>query len=74
MAPERSVYGARSPDPHRKPETVLADTLTKITTWPDERSVEPAEFKIATTGFPGIAFDIQFHSEGEAHLFEREFT
>ena len=57
-----------------KPETALADTMAEITTWLDMHRVQPVLFKIAMTGFPGIAFDIQFHSEGEAHLFERQFT
>jgi hypothetical protein len=57
-----------------KPETALADTMTEITTWLDMHRIKPVAFKIAMTGFPGIAFDIQFHSEGEAHLFERQFT
>jgi hypothetical protein len=57
-----------------KPETALADTMAEMREWLDKHRVQPVLFKIAMTGFPGIAFDIQFRSEDEAHLFERQFA
>ena len=57
-----------------KPETALADAMAEMREWLDKHRVQPVLFKIAMTGFPGIAFDIQFRSEDEAHLFERQFS
>ena len=57
-----------------KPEVALAETMAEMRTWLDKHGVRPVEFKIAMTGVPGIAFDLQFRSEDEAVLFERVFT
>jgi hypothetical protein len=57
-----------------KPETALADAMAEMRKWLDKHRVQPVLFKIAMTGFPGIAFDIQFQSEDEANLFERQFS
>jgi hypothetical protein len=57
-----------------KPETALAETMNEMRTWLDKNGVQPVEFKIAMTGMPGIAFDIQFRSEDEAALFEQVFA
>jgi hypothetical protein len=58
-----------------KPEVAsLAETMNAMRSWLDKHRVQPVEFKIAMTGMPGIAFDIQFRSEDEAVLFERVFT
>jgi hypothetical protein len=57
-----------------KPETALADAMAEMRIWLDKHRVQPVEFKIAMTGFPGIAFDIRFRSEDEARLFERQFS
>jgi hypothetical protein len=57
-----------------KPEVALAETMNAMRSWLDKHRVQPVEFKIAMTGTPGIAFDIQFRSEDEAVLFERVFT
>src|ERR1700724_3587404 len=43
-----------------KPETALAETMNEMRTWLDKHKVQPVDFKIAMTGMPGIAFDIQF--------------
>jgi len=42
--------------------------------WFDRHEVQPIEFKISMTGFPGIAFDLQFRSQEEAILFEQIFA
>ena len=47
-----------------KPEVALAETMNAMRTWLDKHRVQPVEFKIAMTGMPGIAFDIQFRSGG----------
>ena len=57
-----------------KPEVALAKTMAEMRTWLDKHDVRPVEFKIARTGVPGIAFDLQFRSEDEAVLFERVFA
>jgi hypothetical protein len=57
-----------------KPEAALAETMAEMRTWFDKHRVQPVGFKIAMTGMPGIAFDVQFRSEDEAALFERIFT
>ena len=57
-----------------KPETALAETMNEMRSWLDKHQVQPIEFKIARTGFPGIAFDVQFRSEDEAVLFEQIFA
>jgi hypothetical protein len=57
-----------------KPETPLADAMAEMREWLDKHRVQPLEFKIARTGLPGIAFDIRFRSEHEAHLFEQQFS
>jgi hypothetical protein len=57
-----------------KPETALAETMNAMRAWLDEHKVEPVEFKIAMTGFPGIAIDLRFRREEEAILFERIFA
>ena len=56
------------------PETALAQTMNAMRIWLDKHEVRPIEFKIAMTGFPGIAFDLQFRSQEEAILFERIFA
>jgi len=56
------------------PETALAETMKEMRIWLDKHRVQPVEFKMATTGLPRIAFDIQFRSEDEAYLFERQFA
>jgi hypothetical protein len=56
-----------------KPETALAETMNDMRSWLDKHQVRPIEFKIARTGFPGVAFDIQFRSADEAFLFEQMF-
>ena len=57
-----------------KPEAALAETMNEMRSWLDKHQVEPVEFKIAMTGFPGIAFDVQFKNEEEAVLSERMFA
>jgi hypothetical protein len=57
-----------------KPEAALAATMNEMRSWLDKHQVQPIEFKIARTGFPGIAFDLQFKSEKEAILFEKIFA
>jgi hypothetical protein len=57
-----------------KPETALAETMNEMRSWLDKHQVQPIVFKIARTGFPGIAFDVQFRSEDEAVLFEQIFA
>jgi hypothetical protein len=57
-----------------KPETALADAMAEMREWLDKHRVQPLAFKIAMKELPGIAFDIQFRSEDEAHLFERQFA
>jgi hypothetical protein len=57
-----------------KPETALAETMNEMRSWLDRHEVQLIEFKIAMTGFPGIAFDLQFRSQEEAVLFERRFA
>jgi hypothetical protein len=57
----------------RQPETALAETMNDMRSWLDKHQVRPIEFKIARTGFPGVAFDIQFRSADEAFLFEQMF-
>lgn len=57
-----------------KPETALAETMNEMRTWLDKHGVQPVEFKIAMTGIPGIAFDVQFRSEDEAVQFEQVFA
>jgi hypothetical protein len=52
-------------------ETALAETMKEMRSWLDKHQVQPIEFKIARTGLPGIAFDVQFRSEDEAVLFEQ---
>ena len=56
------------------PETALAQTMNAMRIWLDRHEVQPIEFKIAMTGFPGIAIDLRFRSEDEAVLFERIFA
>jgi len=56
------------------PETALAQTMNAMRIWLDRHEVQPVEFKIAMTGFPGIAIDLRFGSEEEAVLFERIFA
>ena len=56
------------------PETALAQTMNAMRIWLDRHEVQPIEFKIAMTGFPGIAIDLRFGSEEEAVLFERIFA
>jgi len=58
----------------KKPEDALAETMAEMRAWFDKHRIQPAVFKIAMTGMPGIAFDVQFRSEDEAALFERVFT
>jgi hypothetical protein len=58
----------------KKPEAALAETMAEMRAWFDKHRVEPVEFKIAMSGMPDIAFDVQFRSEDEAALFERIFT
>jgi hypothetical protein len=48
--------------------------MNEMRSWLDKHQVQPVEFKIAMTGFPGIAFDVQFKSEEEAILFEKIFA
>jgi hypothetical protein len=57
-----------------KPETALAETMNAMRIWLDRHEVQPIEFKIAMTGFPGIAIDLRFGSEEEAILFEQIFA
>jgi hypothetical protein len=57
-----------------KPEVALAETMAEMRIWLDKHSVQPVEFKIAMTGTPGVAFDVQFRSEDEAVLFEQVFA
>ena len=57
-----------------KPENALAETMNEMRSWLDKHQVQPVEFKIAMTGFPGIAFDVQFKSEEEAIRFEKIFA
>ena len=57
-----------------KSEVALADTMNEMWAWLDEQGFQPIEFKIAMTGMPGIAFDVQFRSEDEAVLFEQVFA
>jgi hypothetical protein len=57
-----------------KPEVALAETMAEMRNWLDKHRVLPVAFKIAMTGLPGIAFDVQFRSEDEAVLFERVFA
>ena len=56
------------------PETALAQTMNAMRIWLDRHEVQPIEFKIAMTGFPGIAIDLRFGSEEEAILFEQIFA
>ena len=55
-------------------EAALAETMHEMRTWLDKHRVQPIEFKIAMTGMPGVALDIQFRSEDEAVLFEQVFV
>ena len=48
--------------------------MNEMRAWLDEHRVQPMDFKIAMTGFPGIAFDLRFRSEEEAVLFEKMFA
>ena len=57
-----------------KPEVALAETMAEMRSWLDKHRVQPVHFKIAMTGLPGTAIDIQFRSEDEAVLFERVFA
>jgi hypothetical protein len=57
-----------------KPETALAETMNEMRSWLDKHEIHLIEFKIAATGFPGIAFDLRFRSQKEAVLFERRFA
>jgi hypothetical protein len=57
-----------------KPGTALAETMNEMRAWLDKHGVQPVEFKIAMTGIPGIAFDVQFRSEDEAVQFEQVFA
>jgi hypothetical protein len=57
-----------------KPEVALAETMNEIWAWLDKQGFQPVEFKIAMTGMPVIAFDVQFRSEDEAVLFEQVFA
>jgi hypothetical protein len=57
-----------------KPEGTLADTMNEMRSWLDEHGVQPVEFKIAMTGMPIIAFEIQFRSEDDAVLFAQVFA
>jgi hypothetical protein len=57
-----------------KPEAALAETMNAMRIWLDRHEVQPIEFKIAMTGFPGIAFALQFRSQEEAVLFEQIFA
>jgi hypothetical protein len=57
-----------------KPETALAQTMNEMRSWLDKHKVQPIEFKIAMTGFPGIAIDLRFRREEEAVLFEQIFA
>jgi hypothetical protein len=57
-----------------KPENALGETMNEMRAWLDEHRVQPMHFKIAMTGFPGIAFDLRFRSEEEAVLFEKIFA
>jgi hypothetical protein len=57
-----------------KPEVALAETMNAMRSWLDKHRVQPVKFKIAATGLPGVALDVQFRSEDEAVLFERVFT
>lgn len=57
-----------------KPETALAETMNEMRSWLDKHKVEPVEFKIAMTGMPGVAFDVQFRSKDEAVLFAQVFA
>ena len=58
----------------QKPEDALAGTMAEMRAWFDEHRIQPAVFKIAMSGMPGIAFDVQFQSEEDAVLFERFFA
>jgi hypothetical protein len=76
MAPKERQMALKSPFTIRieKPEAALAATMNEMRSWLDKHRVQPVEFKIAMTGMPGVAFDIQFRSEDEAVLFERVFA
>jgi len=56
-----------------RPKTALSETMNEMSSWLHEHGFQPVEFKIAMTGMPLIAFDVQFRSEDEAVLFEQVF-
>jgi hypothetical protein len=56
-----------------KPRETLAETMGEMRSWLDSQKVQPTAFKVATTE-TGVAFDISFHEERDARLFQRRFA
>ena len=54
--------------------TALSNAMNEMRTWLDNTGLQPVEFKIATAGAAGIAFDVTFQSEAEASQFEEAFS
>jgi hypothetical protein len=53
--------------------TLLGDSMSEIRPWLDRHKIEPVEFNSETSDGI-ITLDIRFRSQGEAHLFERDFA
>ena len=52
----------------------LAEVMNEIRLWLDKRKIEPIEFKTLPADGGNITFDIRFHTQDEAYLFEQEFA
>ena len=57
-----------------QPATRLGEIMSEIRSWLDRNKIEPVEFKTLLAVENSVALDIQFHSQDEAFLFEREFA
>jgi hypothetical protein len=57
----------------KKPDRSFGVIMNDIRTWLDHRRIEPVSFTPVAKADTGVGFEIAFHTEDEAHLFEREF-
>jgi hypothetical protein len=55
-------------------QTALANAMNEMRAWLDNTRLQPSQFKIATIGEAGIAFDVTFRSKADASQFAQAFT
>jgi len=58
----------------KKPERSFGAIINDIRTWLDHRMIEPVSFQPVAKADTGVGFEIAFHTEVEAQLFEQEFA